>query len=134
MADKPRYKRSQIEQALRAAYGNVTVAAGKLGVDRVTIYNYIKRYPDLEDVLDDARRGLVVLAEVAIGQMITEKQPAAVIFTLKTQGRSRGWIERIETHEVTSAEIDAEIERELARMGHSRKAKVSGNAESEADS
>ena len=122
------------EAVLRASYGNVTVAAGKLGVERNTVYAYVQRHPELQIVIDDARRGLVDLAEVAIGQMITEKQPAAVIFTLKTQGRSRGWIERIETHEVTSAEIDAEIERELARMGHSRKAKVSSDAESEADS
>jgi hypothetical protein len=91
-----RIDRKQLEQALRANYGNVSVAAQKMGIDRTTVYNYVKRYPSVGKIIDDAREHLVDLAEASIGKMITEGNPAAVIFTLKTQGRGRGWIERME--------------------------------------
>lgn len=100
----PKKKRStsainplRIEAALNAGRGNVSFAASSLGVTRAALYNHIKRNAHLQQVLTDARESIVDAAENALMAAVVAKQGWAVCFTLKTLGRSRGYIERIET-------------------------------------
>ena len=86
----------QVSDALRASDGNLTAAATKLGVTRQGVYDYIERYK-LQDVLDQSREKM---ADEAVGQLhrlVRDGNLGAVIFYLKTQAKSRGYTERIET-------------------------------------
>lgn len=86
----------QVSDALLASDGNLTAAATKLGVTRQGVYDYIDRYK-LQDVLDQSREKM---ADEAVGQLhrlVRDGNLGAVIFYLKTQGKSRGYTERIET-------------------------------------
>ena len=86
----------QVSDALRASDGNLTAAATKLGVTRQGVYDYIDRYK-LQDVLDQSREKM---ADEAVGQLhrlVRDGNLGAVIFYLKTQAKSRGYTERIET-------------------------------------
>lgn len=93
---------AQIEHALRQASGNVSYAAEALGVGRSTLYRRIQESAVLQQVLQDAREELVDIAEDALKQEVRKGNVTAIIFTLKTLGRSRGYIERAE-HEITGA-------------------------------
>ena len=86
----------QVSDALLASDGNLTAAATKLGVTRQGVYDYIDRYK-LQEVLDQSREKM---GDEAVGQLhrlVRDGNLGAVIFYLKTQAKSRGYTERIET-------------------------------------
>lgn len=89
-------KLSVIEDTLQKSMGNISVAARSLGMTRNALYQRIRRTPQLKTILDDARESLVDVAESALYSAVTKKEGWAVCFTLKTIGKSRGYIERTE--------------------------------------
>jgi len=91
-----RYTVEQIDHALRATSGNVAYAARELGASRSTIYRFIENRPTLQQVLVDAREELVDIAESALRREVLNGNITAIIFTLKTQGKARGYVERQE--------------------------------------
>lgn len=88
----------QIEEALKAKAGNIAAAARDLGVARTTIYRQIEKSPGLQELLTDTREELVDIAESALRREVLNGNITAIIFTLKTQGKGRGYVERIEQH------------------------------------
>jgi hypothetical protein len=91
-----RYTVDQCGAALTDSMGNVAAAARGLHCDRSTLYDYIRRYPALAQIVTDARESLIDHAESALRAAVLERQGWAVCFTLKTLGRERGYVERIE--------------------------------------
>jgi len=87
---------AQIEAALKQAAGNVTYAAKSLSVSRTTLYRRINNSAVLAKVLTDSREELVDIAESALRKEVLAGNITAIIFTLKTQGKSRGYVERQE--------------------------------------
>ena len=86
----------QIEHAIKQTAGNVSQAARSLGVARGTVHRRIAESPALKQVLEDAREELVDIAESALRREVLNNNITAIIFTLKTQGKARGYIERQE--------------------------------------
>lgn len=91
----------QVEQAIKQKDGNITEVAEAFGVARSTIYRKIKKHESLKVVLEDARESLVDLAEGQLRREVRKGNITAIIFTLKTLGKSRGYVER---QEVTGAD------------------------------
>ena len=79
--------RSIIEKAIVKAFGNLSTAAKSLSVDRATLYKWIE-----QEGLEEA---------VIEGRKINGGDTTAIIFFLKTQGKSRGYVER---QEITGAD------------------------------
>jgi hypothetical protein len=75
-------------------YGIITEAAEILGCNRATIYNYVHRYPVVEAALAEGRERLLDLAESGLVEHLRERAPWAISLTLRTAGRSRGWVDR----------------------------------------
>lgn len=94
------YSDAKIIAALKASNGGVYFAASKLGCDPKTIYNRADKSPKIQSVIDNARGELVDLAEAALKKAVSNCEGWAVCFTLKTQGKERGYVERTE-HELT---------------------------------
>ena len=86
----------QAEDALKKTAGNVMAAARALGVSRSTLYRKISESAALQEVLTDAREELVDIAESALRKEVLNGNITAIIFTLKTQGKERGYVERQE--------------------------------------
>lgn len=93
----------QIEEALKAKAGNIAAAARDLGVARTTIYRQIERSVGLQELLTDTREELVDIAESALRREVLNGNITAIIFTLKTQGKARGYVERVQ-NELTGAD------------------------------
>jgi hypothetical protein len=108
-------KRKLVEQKLTELKGNVSSTAVHFGVTRQTLYNFIERH-ELQAVLDDARESMVDVAESALYRAAVQGEAWAVIWTLKTQGKKRGYVERNELALINPKDVDAAIERELARV------------------
>jgi hypothetical protein len=90
-----------VTAAIRDMNGNISAVARRLGVCRQTVYSYIERHPSVKDVLTEARETMIDNAESALYRAVLNGEAWAVCFFLKTQGKSRGYVER---QEVTGAD------------------------------
>ena len=98
MAEK--YTANQMIEALREKHGNLSAAARFLNCSRNTISRYIEKYPTVKAVADEERETLIDFAENQLFKQVQEGNITAIIFTLKTIGKHRGYVER---QEVTGA-------------------------------
>ncbi len=98
MAEK--YTANQIIDALKEKHGNMSASARFLGCSRNTISRYIDTYPTVKAVYEEERETLIDFAENQLFKQVQEGNITAIIFTLKTIGKSRGYVER---QEVTGA-------------------------------
>lgn len=120
---KSRGKKPTIEifrEVCEAKAGIAGDIATALGVRRSTLYGWLNSDPEFASVLDEAREKLIDMAENRLRTLIQgvpkfeidhngEKRFAgwiekpsetAIIFTLKTRGKKRGYVER---QEITGA-------------------------------
>jgi hypothetical protein len=93
-------KKTMLEN-LEKALGVVTVAAHNTGIHRDTHYRWMKEDEEYKAKVASLKEVTVDFAEAQLHKLIKEGNVAATIFFLKTQGKSRGYIER---QEVTGAD------------------------------
>jgi hypothetical protein len=118
---KPRYTADQLILALTASQGKIASAARRLGCDRAVVYKYLKKFPQIEEAVTEAREFQIDTTELKLFEAIEKGEPWAITLYLKTQGRSRGYIEKQEmdinasvdqtmkTLTLTDEELDAEL-------------------------
>ena len=99
-ADKPiglmRYSEEQVGKAILDAGGIIKIAAASLKCERATVYEYTKRYPALMEVVHKAREATIDTVESQLLKACRNGNVNAIIFFLKTQAKSRGYVERSE--------------------------------------
>lgn len=87
---------SRVRNAIKGSRGNISTVATTLACSRQTVYTYLKKYPDLQEKLNQEREELVDMAENKLYALIEEGVLGAVLFTLETMGKKRGWTKRLE--------------------------------------
>lgn len=90
-----------VEPLIDEKRGNIAAIARALDVSRHTVYARINESVTLQGKLDDARESMIDTAESQLYQQIEDGNMTAIIFFLKTRGKSRGYVER---QEVTGAD------------------------------
>lgn len=95
-----RLSQKKVKDALIKKKGNVSDVANYLGCTRKTIYNYINKYDDVKTAREDAVEAAIDYVESKLFDQIEKGNITAIIFYLKTIGKSRGYIERQETEQV----------------------------------
>ncbi len=96
-----KYKPDQIIAALKQTKGKTYLASKALGCDFKTIQNYAKRFPEIQEVIEEERGHSLDIAESALERAVLNGEGWAVCFTLKTIGKKRGYVER---QEITGAD------------------------------
>lgn len=97
----PKYTDKQITDALIATKGMVFIAAVRLGCSPDTVRKRVNDKPAVRAILDAERGKMGDTAELKLAQAITNGEPWAISFYLKTQAKDRGYTERIDiTHSV----------------------------------
>ena len=96
MARPRRYTREQVEQALQECRGLLFLAAEKLGCQSKTVIAYMHRYPVLYQIVQELRGRRVDLGEAVLDKAVMAGEPWAVMFLLRTQGKDRGYVDRVE--------------------------------------
>ncbi len=86
----------QMEDMLHRCKGQVYSAAAKLGCCPETIYQRMKLNPHLRTIRNSYKGQLIDMAENGLWDAVDNKEPWAITFTLRTQGRGRGYVERKE--------------------------------------
>jgi hypothetical protein len=80
----------------KSSSGNISYIARRLGVERQTVYNYIDKWVTVERAVKDEREAMLDYTENQLLTQVREGNITAIIFTLKTLGKSRGYVERSE--------------------------------------
>jgi len=76
--------------------GNVSELCRQLKIDRGTYYLWMKKDKEFNQAIKDEQEGLIDFVESKLFNLINGKNPTAIIFFLKTKGKSRGYVERVE--------------------------------------
>lgn len=106
-------RKAAMLEALEKSLGIVSTAAKKVGIGRTIHYKWIKEDDEYRKAVEDLENVSLDFAESKLHELINgvkmegkkgvyQRPPdtAATIFYLKTKGKERGYVERIETKEV----------------------------------
>jgi AcrR family transcriptional regulator len=96
MSNRVEHTKRTLIEAMEASLGVVTTACKKVGVSRTTFYEYYKTDEDFKNTVDELEAVALDFAESQLHKQIKDGNTAATIFYLKTKGKKRGYIERIE--------------------------------------
>ena len=95
---KVTHNKKRLLEALQKSLGVVTTACNIAGVSRKTHYNYCDADEEYKQAVQDIEDVVLDFVESKLHQSIEQGNITAIIFTLKTKGKQRGYIERTETY------------------------------------
>jgi hypothetical protein len=95
-ANKIQQTKKALLKALEKSLGVVTQACSIVGVDRTTFYRYVKEDAEFAQAVKDVQNIALDFAESQLFKQIQDGNTTATIFYLKTKGKHRGYIEKIE--------------------------------------
>ena len=75
---------------------NVSLTCAALGVARKTFYDWKKTKPKLVEALNEVDESLLDFAESKLMKKIDEDDTTCILFYLRTKGKDRGYVERVE--------------------------------------
>ena len=75
---------------------NISATCKKIGIGRRTYYKWLETNPDFKAKVSDEQESLLDLAETKLQQKIMEGSEQSIFFFLKTKGKDRGYVERVE--------------------------------------
>ena len=96
MGTRQKFTQAQIIDALKETKGMVYLAAKRLGCEAQTIYNYRDRYPAVRAEMEQQDGEVDDAAEMVLYKAIMAGEPWAVQFRLRTKGKGRGYVERVQ--------------------------------------
>lgn len=117
------YSTESIIKALEEERGAVYVAANKLGCSYKTILNRAKKSSAIRETINKFKHVRTDKAEHKLTDAIERGEPWAVVFQLRTQGRHRGYYERVKD----SPRIEELEIKELERRALAEERVVSSN-------
>ena len=95
--------------------GNVAKASESTGISRRTYYiwrsNDTEFSKEADKIKEEARQSIVDDAEDGLRSKVLKGDITAIIFTLKTVGKERGYVERVETenYNITPVEFAEQV-------------------------
>lgn len=84
---------------------NITSTCSALNISRQTWYRWLKDDVSFKTLLNDAEESLLDNTETMLYKKVTEGDMTAIIFTLKTKGKKRGYTERVEFEDITDTVV-----------------------------
>jgi len=119
---KPLYPKERFENAIKLSFGVKSAVAALVGCSKQTVDNALERWPELHEQLDTAKAVLVGMATGALVDDIVDRtspgHQRAYMYTLKTQAKDEGFVER---SEVTGADgaalLPPDLMKELESTG-----------------
>jgi len=89
---------------------NIMLTCKAIGIERATYYQWYKEDDEFKEKVEHLNEGQIDFAETALKKQIQDGNITAIIFFLKTKGRSRGYVERTE---LVGTGIDNRIQIEI---------------------
>ena len=83
----------QVAEALKKGAGYVSYAARILKCRHETVREYMKRYPELAELVQEFKTADIDTTEIALQKKVKAGDNTAIIFKLKCQAKDRGYID-----------------------------------------
>ncbi|MDD4685172.1 MAG: hypothetical protein PHD45_08065 [Bacteroidales bacterium] len=97
---EPKKVKGRLKNALLNAYdksmGNISSACRTVNVSRETFYRFKREDPVFAERVTEIDESNLDFAETVLLKNIREGKETSLIFFLKTKGRDRGYVERVE--------------------------------------
>ena len=93
------------KKAVKDTGGILKDIAHNAGVERVAVWSFLKKHPNLQELIEDEREKIVDTAEGSLYSQVKGRQEWATKFILKTKGRKRGYIEKSEVEHSGEATV-----------------------------
>jgi len=93
-------KKKDMLAALEKNLGVVTVSCKSAGINRATHYRWMESDPEYKEAVEAIPDVVLDFAESKLFKAIQDGNITATIFFLKTRGKDRGYIERIQQEDV----------------------------------
>jgi hypothetical protein len=90
------HNKKELLKALEKSLGIVTTACHATGIARSTFYAYCKDDPEFKKQVDEVESVALDFVESQLFEQIRNNVPSSTIFYLKTKGKKRGYVERLE--------------------------------------
>ena len=119
-------KKTVVIEKMKKTLGNITASCEAAQIARTTYYDWYEKDADFRAAIDSIAESCIDFAESSLFQQIKAGNPTSTIFYLKTKGKKRGYVEKVES-EVTikkdkyDAMSAAELQTEARRMLESMK-------------
>lgn len=97
--------KKQMIEALEKSLGVVSLACKSVGVSRASHYNWYNEDEEYRKAVDDVGEIALDFAESQLHKQIKEGNTASTLFYLKTKGKKRGYIERVEQEQIGDTTI-----------------------------
>jgi len=110
LADKMAEKKAKFPEVLKDCLGIVTTACAKLRISRPLYYKWYNGDPEFKELCDQVDEDVLDLGESVLYELVKEKNVVATIFLLKTRGKKRGYVERLETTGKDGGAIKNEVQ------------------------
>ena len=98
MGKRKRIKNKLIVSTYEKKGCNISATCTALDIDRKTFYKWRELDKDLDESLKEVEESLIDFTESKLLEKISEGDMTAIIFHLKTKGKQRGYIERVENN------------------------------------
>lgn len=108
-------KKEVLLKTLEKSYGNVSDACKMANISRNQFYKYVRTDEDFKEKVDELQESLIDIAETALYKQIEAKNITAIIFFLKTKGKQRGYIERVEHVNKEVQEFENKTEEQILK-------------------
>jgi hypothetical protein len=99
-------KKDAMIEALTKSLGVVTTACNLVGIEPKTHYNWLKDDPDYAQAVADVKNTALDFVESQQFKRIKEGSDTMIIWYLKTQGKQRGYTEKVQVEHSGAIEID----------------------------
>jgi len=99
-----KFKKSDVKKAIEGSGGYVINIAKKLNCDWSTARKYVDIF-GLQSFLDQEDETTTDLTEMKLIENINKNDTTAIIFRLKTKGKKRGYVERVELEQTKSRPV-----------------------------
>ena len=95
-------KKRDMLEALEKNLGIVTTSCKAVGINRATHYRWLESDPEYKEAVEAIPDVVLDFAENKLFKAIQDGNITATIFFLKTRGKDRGYIERIQQEDVSA--------------------------------
>lgn len=102
--------KADLLKALEQSLGIVTSACRAIGIERKTHYKWLESDPDYAAAVRDVQEQALDYVEQSLFKRVQDMDTTAIIFYLKTKGKARGYVERVQTQEVKAEPFVVERE------------------------
>ena len=89
-----KYDFEKCKEALKGSFGIKSTIAKRLGIERVTLDTYLRKYMEFKKLFDQEVEVSLDFAESKLLKCIDKEEFPAIAFLLKTKGKTRGYFEQ----------------------------------------